>query len=116
MKCWIYMIRENLELFYKVQVIDRMKEDILIYQKYYQNVIICDARLIPELTLMKIKYPKCYTIHLTSDRKNNLTIEEQHHITETELEHYDNFDYKLVNISKQDLKRQIYRILEVLDD
>ncbi len=96
--------------------IDRMKEDILIYQKYYQNIIICDARLIPELTLMKTKYPKCYTIHLTSDRNNNLTVEEQHHITETELERYDNFDYRLVNNSKQDLKRQIYRILEVLDD
>ena len=96
--------------------IDRMKEDIALYQKYYQNIIICDARLIPELTLMKIKYPKCYTIHLIGDRKNNLTVDEQNHITEKELEHYSNFDYTIENTSKEDLKRQIYRILEVLDD
>ncbi len=96
--------------------IDRMKEDILIYQKYYQNVIICDARLIPELTLMKTKYPKCYTIHLISDKKSTLTREEQKHITETEFDNYNNFDYTIINTTKNDMKRQIYRILEVLDD
>ena len=96
--------------------IDRMKEDILIYQKYYQNIIICDARLIPELTLMKTKYPKCYTIHLISNRKNNLTKEEQNHITEIEFDNYKSFDYTIENTSKEDLKRQIFRILEVLDD
>ena len=96
--------------------IDRMKEDILIYQKYYQNIIICDARLIPELTLMKTKYPKCYTIHLTSDKKSTLTKAEQKHITETEFDNYNNFDYTIINTNKSDLKRQIFRILEVLDD
>ena len=96
--------------------VERMKEDILIYQKYYDNIIICDARLIPELTLMKTKYPKCYTIHLISDKKSTLTKEEQKHITETEFDNYNNFDYTIINTNKSDLKRQIFRILEVLDD
>lgn len=95
--------------------IERMKDDILILQKYYQNIIICDARLIPELTLMKTKYPKCYTIHLKSKRGNNLTKEEKEHITETELEKYNNFDYELVNSDLKKLKTDIYYILDDID-
>lgn len=96
--------------------VERMKEDILIYQKYYQNIIICDARLIPEITLMKTKYNKCYTIHLLSNKKNNLTESEANHITETEFDKYKNFDYEINNTSKQDLKRNIYKILETIDN
>ena len=94
--------------------INRMKDDILILQKYYQNIIICDARLIPELTLMKTKYPNCYTIHLTSNQDNDLSEEEKNHITEIELDNYKNFDYELKNTDLRKLKTDINYILDDL--
>ncbi|MBR1416668.1 MAG: hypothetical protein IJ572_02500 [Bacilli bacterium] len=96
--------------------IERMKEDILIYQKYYNNIIICDARLIPELTLMKTKYSKCYTIHLISKRENNLTNEEKNHITETEFDNYKNFDFELENNSLDELKNKVYEMLDKIKE
>lgn len=95
--------------------IERMKEDILVMQKYYQNIIICDARLIPELTLMKTKYPNCYTIHLISNNDNNLSIEEKNHITELEFDNYKDFDYELINTSFDKLKSDIYKILDNIE-
>ncbi len=92
--------------------INRMKEDILVLQKYYQNIIICDARLIPELTLMKTKYSNCYTIHLISNKDNKLSFEEKNHITETELENYKDFDYELCNDNFDKLKEELYKILD----
>ena len=96
--------------------VDRMREDITIFQKYYQNVIICDARLIPELTLMKTKYSNCYTIHLINNRESKLSESEQHHITETEFDHYKDFDYTLENKDEDQLRRDIFKILEGLDE
>ena len=95
--------------------IERMKEDILVLQKYYQNIIICDARLIPELTLMKTKYPNCYTIHLKSNIENNLTNEEKNHITEKEFDEYNDFDFELENVTLDKLKNDLYKILDKLD-
>ena len=92
--------------------INRMKEDIIVLQKYYQNIIICDARLIPELTLMKTKYQNCYTIHLGGKIYNALSEEESSHITEIELEKYKNFDYELDNSDFNKLKNDIYKILD----
>jgi len=92
--------------------INRMKEDILIFQKYYQNIIICDARLIPEITLLKTKYQNCYTIHLLGKTDSKLTNEEANHITETELENYKNFDFELKNSDFDKLKKDIYKILD----
>ena len=95
--------------------IERMKEDILVFQKYYQNIIICDARLIPELTLMKTKYPNCYTIHLVSDKDNNLSLEEKNHITELEFDNYKDFDYTLKNNSLNKLKEDLNKILDNIE-
>ena len=92
--------------------INRMKEDILVLQKYYQNIIICDARLIPEITLLKTKYQNCYTIHLFGKIDSKLSEEEANHITETELENYKNFDYELENTNFEILKNNINKILD----
>ena len=80
--------------------------------KYYQNIIICDARLIPEITLMKTKYQNCYTIHLKGNLYNKLNDDEANHITELELENYKNFDYELDNTDFNKLKEDINKILD----
>ena len=96
--------------------IERMQQDILIYQKYYKNIIICDARLIPEITLMKRKYKECYTFHLLSTTDNKLSKEEQQHITEREFDHFKDFDYTLDNKDLKKLKQQIFNILNEIEN
>lgn len=95
--------------------IDRMKEDITMYQKYFNNVIISDARLIPEITLMKTKYANCYTIHLLNDNDNTLTDAEKKHVTEVEFDNYEYFDYTLKNKNMKQLREDIYHILEEIE-
>ena len=94
--------------------IKRMQDDIIIYEDYYDNVIISDARLINELELMKNKYANVYTIHLISNHKNNLDEEEKHHITETELDNYHNYDYEIDSSNLEELNKNIIDILEVI--
>ena len=94
--------------------INRMQEDISVYEKYYDNIIISDARLKNELIMMKEKYVNCYTIHLISTKGNTLTIDEQQHITETELDDYNKIDYQLDSSNLNQLKTNIENILEVI--
>ena len=94
--------------------IKRMQEDIQVYSQYYDNIIISDARLKKELNMMKEKYSECYTIHLTSNIKNSLTLVEQNHITETELDNYNMVDYQLDSSDLNKLKISIENILEVI--
>lgn len=92
--------------------INRMREDISIYQDYYDNVVISDARLKDEIEIMKDSYLKCFTIHMHSDRKNKLDAKEKEHITELELEDYNNFDYNIDYVSNEQLKDVVTKILE----
>jgi hypothetical protein len=94
--------------------IKRMQEDIKIYNIYYDNIIISDARLDNELSLMKDKYDNCYTIHLVSNHKNDLNTSEKNHITETELDNYPDFDYVIDSSDLDELNKKIINILEVI--
>ena len=47
--------------------IRRMLEDFLVYEKYFQYVIISDVRLIKEITALKEKYPDILTIKVVND-------------------------------------------------
>lgn len=95
--------------------IERMQQDIIIYQKYFKNIIICDARLIPEITVMKTKYKDCYTIHLLGKKDESLDEEEKNHITEIEFDNFNDFDYTLENNSLEQLKNNIYSILDDIE-
>ena len=54
-------------------LINRLKEDIEVYKMFYDNVVICDARLINEIEAMKEYYLNCTSIHLASNKENNVT-------------------------------------------
>lgn len=93
--------------------IDRMLEDIKLYEKYYDVVVIADVRLIKEIEIFKSEANNIHTIHVIADKsKNNLTEEEKRHITETELDDYQNFDYTIKNNFDETLKEIVYQILE----
>ena len=73
----------------------RILDDIKIYKELgIENVIISDVRLINEINYIKNSNYNVITIRVNSDKSNRvLTDSEKNHITETELDNYNDFDY-----------------------
>ncbi len=90
----------------------RMLEDFRIYEKYADIVVISDVRLKTEIIDMQKSKYSCLTIQVLSKRKNNLTKEEQEHITERELINYPNFDYSIWNENNSVLTKYAQEIIE----
>ncbi len=83
--------------------IERMKEDLEIYQEFCDVVIISDVRLEEEILEMKKYSP--ITIHI-ENRYNlyDLNQEEQGHETEHALDNFQNFDYSIKDKSESEMK------------
>ena len=77
----------------------RMLEDFRVYEKYYDIIVISDVRLIKEIEDIKVsKYKDIITIKVINKHsKYDLTNDEKNHITEKELENYNEFDYIIEN-------------------
>ena len=104
------MIRKDLNMpnFF----VDRMIDDIKIYQNYAKVVVIDDVRLPNEIEEIKAKYDDVTSILVINQfGSSKLTIEEQVHPTETALENYDKFDYTLINSDLNELKEEVFKIL-----
>ena len=78
-------------------LIRRMCEDIQIYSHFYDVLIITDARLIDEIEIIKNIYSNSLSIRIVSNVENNLTDKQKSHITETDLDNYNKFDYTIEN-------------------
>ena len=97
-------IRENMDM--PLFFVNRMIEDIRVYNMYFDTVIIDDVRLPIEIDELKKTFKEVYAIYVVNQfAPSKLTIEEQMHITETALENYSNFDMTIVNDN-----------IEILDD
>lgn len=91
----------------------RMLEDCKVYEKYFDYVIISDVRLKQEIIDIKNKYDDVITIKVINNySKYNLTKEEALHITETELDEYNKFDYIIKNNNEEDLYDFAIKIVE----
>ena len=101
-------IRKNIDSNF---LIDRMKQDLLIYEKYFDNVIISDARFIDEIESIKKDNPNTYTIHLINTNENSLSEEEKNHISEVSLDDYV-ADYNIEISSLEELQVEMENILE----
>lgn len=91
----------------------RMTEDIEIYKEYYNTLIISDVRLIKEIEYFK-NNPNLHvtTIYVKSPKSyRNLTLQEQHHLTETELDTYNKFDYIIENDENHNIEEIIKTII-----
>lgn len=102
-------IQNNID---KNMLINRIKEDIKVYEKYFDTIIISDARYINEIEEIKNNYKNTTTIRIEG-KDNKLTEKQKQHITETALDNYNNYDYVIENkTTKQNLKKQINKIME----
>ena len=78
--------------------IDRQIEDIEIYSYFKDVIIIPDVRFPKEITSIKEKFKNVVTIGVTrEDFISTLTKEQQSDITETSLDNYTNYDFKILN-------------------
>lgn len=78
--------------------INRIIEDIEIFSYFYDIIIVNDARLIEEIETLKEKYSNSICIRIFRNNSDNgLTIEQKNHITETSLDNYNHFNYKIKN-------------------
>ncbi len=110
-KMGIEIIKEKLGK--KTFLLDRLFEDIEILSNFFDTFIITDARLIAEFTSIKAKYPDVTTIKLNRENYDDqLTPEEKNHITETELDSYNDFDYIINNTSFEQLKKEAQNIIK----
>lgn len=104
------VIREKLKkpLFH----INRLIEDIEILEHYFDVFIVNDIRLPQEIEEIKKRFPNTVSIHIIRPNyESPLKIEEQAHITETALNHYQKFDYKITNTSLNQVKSDIIEIV-----
>ena len=97
--------------------IRRMEEDINILKDYFDIIIITDARMINEITMPKEKFKETVTIKIERPNyESNLSKKEKANITETALDNYNDYDYKVINDgSLEDLETKIKNILKESD-
>ncbi len=104
-------IRENMEM--PLMLINRMMEDIKVYELYFDVIVISDVRLPEEIEEFKKKYKDCLSIYVINQfEASKLTVKEQTHITETALEEYSNFDITITNDNKDTLSEKVIMFLE----
>ena len=105
----IELVRNKID---KRLFIDRILQDIEIFSYFYDIIIISDARLVDEITILKENYPNSVSIRVVRNNyENNLTIEQKNHLTETNLDSYNDFDYIVNNDDNLELK-----IIEILSE
>ena len=93
-------------------LLDRLFEDIEILSNFFDAFIITDARLKDEFEAIKGRYDDVVAIKLERENyDSDLTEEEKNHITEQDLDDYDDFDYLVENSTLKDLKRVALEIV-----
>ncbi len=91
--------------------IERMKEDISIYQEFLDVLIISDIRLKEEIECLQYLDP--ITIHVKNDTNPyDLTAQESAHETEHALDNYKNFEYSICNKNMSEIEDIIDTIIE----
>lgn len=110
-KMGIEIIKEKLHK--NLFLIDRTCEDIEILSNFFDVFIITDARLIMEFRELKTRFDDVVTIKLIrDDYEDGLNDEERHHITETEINDYNDFDYIIKNTGFEELRLKAKEIIK----
>lgn len=93
-------------------LVDRLCEDIDILKHYFSVFIITDGRLVSEFKLLRKRFPDIKIIYVKRDNyDNNLTEKEKNHITEKDVENYQDYDYVILNTTKEHLFKEADKIM-----
>ena len=109
-KMGIEIIRDKLGK--KDFLLNRLYEDIEILSNFFDTFIITDARMIHEFEDISKKYGDVVTIKLERENYDDqLTEEEANHVTEKEVDVYQDYDYVIENRSLEELKMAALEII-----
>ena len=104
-------IRENMDM--PLFFVNRIIEDIKVYELYFDVVILDDVRLPIEIDEIKKTFNNVYSMYVVNQfAPSTLTVEEQMHMTETALENYSNFDITIVNDNIERLDDRVINFIE----
>ena len=114
-RTFLQELGNNLRGYYgECYFVNRMKEDILVYEKYADYLIISDVRMPHEISDLEEFKP--IKIKVINDYlKTDLSEEELAHITEHALDNYDNFDYILKNKNEKEIKEILENIVKEIE-
>ncbi len=101
----------RMELKKEEMFINRMIDDIEIFSMFYNAIIISDVRFEKEILHITRKFNNAVVIHI--DRinfDNGLTEEQKKHPTETGLDNFSDYDYKIKNTTLEKLKKDALKI------
>ena len=92
----------------------RMLEDALIYEKYYDTLIVCDVRMLKEIEYMKnnSKYEVITILVESSDCQKDLDNTQKNHPTENEFLSYKDYDYIINNNYDKSFTEEIDKIIK----
>lgn len=108
-------IRQNLKMPYIF--IERMLQDLRVYEKFFDNIVISDVRYPKEIDELKRNFPEVYSLFIINEHgEYDLTVEEANHETEHALDDYDDFDYVIVNDEKEALNKKLTGILNEIEE
>jgi len=97
--------------------IKRTIEDIKMLSNYFDIVLITDARFPYEIELPKKEFDNVISIHVERPEfVSELSSDNKKHATETSLDNFDNYDYKITNDGTlDDLKNKVINLLDNLN-
>ena len=94
--------------------IQRQVDDVEIYSYFYDAIMVSDIRLPREIEGLKEKYKKVVVINIFRPNfESELSSEQKKHITETAMDNYTDYDYKIVNITLENLKEDMLNIYNI---
>ena len=114
-KMGIEIIRDKMDK--KDFLLNRLFEDIEILSNFFDTFIIVDARLVREFEIIKDRYDDVVTIKINRKLGHSvLSIDEQNHITELEVDLYKDYDYIIENHAIEDLEKASIEIIRNEED
>jgi hypothetical protein len=103
------LIREQLKK--ENLFINRMIDDIEIFSYMYDAIIISDVRLKKEIIDLKKVFPELVAIHIYRPNfDNGLTEEQKNHITEIDLDDFNEYDVNIENTTIEKLEESAEKI------
>jgi len=110
------IIREKMDM--PLFHINRLMEDIKVLSYFFDDFIVPDVRFPLELEEVKKIY-RAVSIHITREDiklTSELSLEQQKHITETALDNFDDYDYKIINKTLDLLKKDAEHIVREVEE
>lgn len=104
-------IRENMDM--PLFFVNRLLDDIKVYNLYFDVIIIDDVRLPIEIEEITNNFEDVCSLYIINQfEPSKLSLEEQMHATETALENYSNFDATIVNDDIETLYDKVITIIK----